>query len=155
MRDLGWKHWTNVLGLRADGRDRVRAEKAIARGLTTKDRWDVVCPLYAAGITKLAVLDFWKKQPFDLELAGPWEGNCDGCYLKSWASIMRMIRDHPTRMGWWPTMESVPRGTAGVNRTFRIDREDYATLVDLVRRTPMLPMDETMHDLGEACDSCG
>lgn len=156
VTELGWKHWISVLGLRSDGRDKVRAENAVARGLTSKDRWQNVCPLNDVGITKVDVLAFWRQQPFDLELAGPWEGNCDGCFLKSRASIMRMCRDHPARMRWWPAMEAIPRGTKGVNRTFRKDRENYAGLIDLVRRTPMLPLDETMHELGEGCDDgCG
>lgn len=148
--ELGWSHWTNVIGLRWDEPDRVTKKL-----LPSKERWDHSMPLNTAMVTKPHVLDFWAVQPFDLGLAGPWEGNCDGCFLKSRASIMRVMRDHPARMSWWPAMEATPRGSAGVNRTFRIDREDYATLIDIVRRTPMLPMDETMHELAEACDGCG
>ena len=69
---------------------------------------------------------------------------------------MRMMRDHPERMTWWAEMEAVPRGAVGHGRTFRKDREPYAQLADLVRRTPMLPMDETMIEEGQACDwGCG
>lgn len=150
VAELGWKHWTNVIGLRADEMTRVEKKRGPSR-----ERWTNAVPLADAGVTKPDVLAFWKAQPFDLGLAGPWEGNCDGCFLKSRASIMRMCRDHPVRMRWWPAMEAIPRGTKGVNRTFRRDREPYAGLIDLVRRTPLLPLDETMHDLGEACDGCG
>jgi len=151
VAELGWKHWTNVIGLRAD--EPIRVEKKRVR---SRERWDHAMPLFDAGVRKPQILDFWRDQPFDLGLAGPWEGNCDGCFLKSRASIMRMCRDHPTRMQWWPGMEATPRGTKGINRTFRRDREPYGALIDLVRRTPLLPFDETMHDLGEACDDgCG
>lgn len=149
--ELGWQHWTNVIGLRGDEPRRVEKKRVRSR-----ERWDHCMPLADAGVTKPEVLAFWAAQAFDLGLAGPWEGNCDGCFLKSRASVMRMCRDHPDRMRWWPAMEAVPRGTKGVNRTFRRDREPYAALIDLVQRTPMLPMDETMHELGEACDDgCG
>lgn len=145
--ELKWKHWTNVIGLRADEPRRVEKKRG-----PTKERWTIAMPLDAAGITKPMVLAFWKEQPFDLMLAGPWEGNCDDCFLKSRASIMWMIRTHPERANWWATEEAVPRGTKGVNRRFRNDRETYAELIEIVRQTPLLPMDETMHDLGESCD---
>lgn len=148
---LGWAHWVNVVGLRADEQTRVVRQRKPSR-----ERWTVAMPLAETGITKADVLAFWDRQPFDLELAGPWEGNCDGCFLKSRASIMRIFRDHPERMDWWARMESIPRGTAGVNRTFRADRESYAALADLVLRTPRLPFDETMHEMAALCDAgCG
>lgn len=146
--EMGWIVWANVIGLRADD----------PPGRLENMRPGSVAPLVVAGITKPAVLAFWAEQPFDLGLAGPWEGNCDGCYLKSRASIMRMQRDHPGRMKWWPAMEALEIGTSPRGRTFNDphDREPYAALADLVRRTPMLPMDETMHELAEACDGgCG
>lgn len=151
MAEMGWRHWSNVVGLRADEMHRVaRTEKP------SKDRWTVATPLAAAGIVKDDVLTFWKTQPFDLKLTGPWEGNCDGCFLKSRAAIMRMHRDYPGRMEWWRDMESVPRGTAGKNRMFRKDREPYAELARIVEQTPMLIPDETMIEGGEACGAwCG
>lgn len=146
--EIGFTTWANVIGIRADDPPH----------RLTNMRPGSVAPLAAAGITKPDVLSFWKGQLFDLGLAGPWEGNCDGCYLKSRAAIMRMQRDHPRRMQWWPAMEALDLGSKQHGRTFvkQQDREPYAVLADLVRRTPMLPMDETMHDLGEACDDgCG
>lgn len=151
MRELLWMHWVNVIGLRKDEPKRV-AKKLLPQ----KERWTVLMPLFDAGIRKTDILNFWKAQPFDLMLAGPWEGNCNFCFLKSRAAIMRMCRDHPKLALVWSNDEATPRGTAVVNRTYRRDREPYAQLIDLVRRTPMLPMDETMHELGQACDDgCG
>ena len=151
VAEFGWKHWRNLVGIRADEPLRVaKIEKK------TRERWTRSAPLAEAGITKLDVLAFWRQQPFDLRLAGPWEGNCDGCFLKSRASIMWMMRTHPDRMAWWAAQEAVPRGKPGRERTFRKDREPYAVLADLVERTPLLPFDETMHELGEDCDGgCG
>lgn len=152
MAELGWKHWANVIGIRADELRRIEGNKKPSR-----DRWATLMPLADAGVTKVDVLDWWKLQPFDLQLAGPWEGNCDGCFLKSRASIMRMHRDHPERMEWWSKQEAIPRGKSdGVNRRFRNDREPYAKLAEIVRQNPMLPMDETMHELGGGCSMwCG
>ena len=89
---------------------------------------------------------FWREQPFDLMLAGKWEGNCDCCFLKSRASIMRMMRDYPARGAWWIGEEATPRGD-GRGKTFRADREPYAELARIVAATPMLPLDEN-HDRG-------
>ena len=154
MRDLSWKHWTNIIGLRADEMRRV--EKATDHERTKKDRWHNLCPLASAGVMLADVRAFWKAQPFDLRLAGPWEGNCDGCFLKSRAAIMRMHRDHPERMKWWAEMEAVKRGTAGRGRTFRKDRETYSELARVTAATPMLIPDETMIEGGEGCGAwCG
>lgn len=147
----GMSHWSNVVGLRADEMHRVERTKR-----PTKERWTVATPLADVGVTQREVLDFWRPQPFDLSLGGKWEGNCDGCFLKGRAAILRMHADHPERMKWWADMEAIPRGTVGINRRFRKDRESYAALADLVRDTPRLPFDETMIEGGEPCDAgCG
>jgi hypothetical protein len=147
LRTLGWNKWTEVIGLRAD------EPKRLARC-----REGCVTPLAEAGITKPDVLTFWAEQPFDLRLAGPWEGNCDGCFQKSRAARMRMLRDHPTRMRWWSQTETTGAYPYMDNPRMAqfSSRESWAELAEFVERTPRLPLDETMHDLGEACDGgCG
>jgi len=153
MRDLGFAHWTSIVGLRADEAGRV--ERIRKPG---KDRWKVGVPLADAGIKLADVLAFWRAQPFDLQLAGKWEGNCDGCFLKSKAAIMRLTADHPQRMEWWAKMEA---DHAGQTRDpsvamFRKDRPSYAALAEQVAASPRLPIDETMVEGGEACGTwCG
>lgn len=147
----GWARWLNVVGLRADEMHRVERTK-----VPRKDRWTVATPLADAGVTSADVAAFWQAQPFDLGLAGKWEGNCDGCFLKSRAATMRMMADHPERMAWWAQMEAMPRGTNGVNRRFRKDREPYAELANLVRDMPRLPFDEGLVEGIEGCaGGCG
>ena len=124
---LGWKRWVNVVGLRAD------EPRRVARlGQRSRERFTRVAPLAEAGIVKDDVAAFWAAQPFDLRLAGPHEGNCDGCFLKSRASLLRMCQDHPARMAWWAEQEAVPRGTAGVNRQFRSSksRQPYSEMLE-------------------------
>jgi 3'-phosphoadenosine 5'-phosphosulfate sulfotransferase (PAPS reductase)/FAD synthetase len=146
----GWTHWLNVVGLRADEPGRVARTKQ-----PRKDRWTVATPLADAGVTQPDVRDFWRAQSFDLGLRGAWEGNCDGCFLKGRAAILRMAHDHPERMQWWAEMEAIPRGTRGVNRRFRKDREDYAALL-YAGQHQLVGYDETMIEGGEPCDSgCG
>jgi 3'-phosphoadenosine 5'-phosphosulfate sulfotransferase (PAPS reductase)/FAD synthetase len=150
---FGWTRWLSVVGLRADEMHRVERTKA-----GSKERWRVVTPLADAGATVLDVARFWAAQPFDLGLAGKWEGNCDGCFLKSRAAILRMHADHPQRMKWWAHLEATKAGKTrdpSVAR-FRKDREPYAELAQLVRDMPRLPFDETMIEGGEPCDmGCG
>jgi len=146
LRQIGWEHWTSLVGLRADEPKRV--ERALDRERTKKDRWHNACPLAAAGIDVLDVIGFWKSQPFDLALSGSWEGNCDGCFLKSRAAIERMLLEHPDRMRWWQDMEALPHG-AGAGGTFRADREDYATMARTVRDQGRL--DLTYEDIMRPC----
>lgn len=151
LRQLGWEHWTNIIGLRADEPNRV--ERALDRERTKKDRWHNACPLAEAGITVEDVHDFWKSQPFDLALSGAWEGNCDGCFLKSRAAIERMLLEHPERMQWWVDQEAVPRGL-GAGATFRADRESYAVMQRVVRDQGRLNL--TFEDIMEPCaGTCG
>lgn len=143
LAERGWQRWTNVVGLRADEPGRVfRATRP------SRDRWIVACPLHEAGVTEPQVLAFWSEQPFDLRLRGKHEGNCDGCFLKARSTITRMIEDHPERMRWWADMEATPRGTAGVNRRFRADRESYAEMFDLVERQGALTFNVFEPEMG-------
>lgn len=149
--ELGWAHWKNVVGLRADEMHRVERTKQ-----PRKERWTVATPLADAGVISADVTQFWRSQPFDLGLAGRWEGNCDGCFLKSRAATMRMMADYPERMRWWADMEAMPRGSAGRGRTFRKDREPYAELAALVRSMPRLPFDEGLVEgIGGCAGGCG
>jgi 3'-phosphoadenosine 5'-phosphosulfate sulfotransferase (PAPS reductase)/FAD synthetase len=126
VSEYGWKHWASVIGLRADESRRV--VKAVGK---QRDRWHNVCPLFDAKIEEIDVLRFWRSQSFDLNLAGKWEGNCDGCFLKNRGGISRMFKDHPERMQWWVQMEAAKQGV-GTGGTFRVDREPYA---EIARRT--------------------
>lgn len=131
--EFGWKHYFSIVGLRADEKKRVEALRA--RNLTKKDGHTVLMPLADAGITVEDVHTFWRAQAFDLELAGPWEGNCDGCFLKGRGSIERMLLDHPGRMVWWGRMEASKAGSTWKPemRLFRADREDYAAMTRIIR----------------------
>ena len=151
VRELRWRRWDNVVGLRADEQNRLERVRQ-----PTTDQWTICTPLAAAGIALEDITAFWSQQNFDLQLAGKWEGNCDGCFQKSRAAIMRMQRDHPERMQWWADMENIPRGSSQKLRRFRSDREPYAVMADYVARTPRLPFDEGLIEGGEACGMwCG
>lgn len=113
MLDLGYEYWTNVVGMRHDEPKRWRK---IDRSCP-KERWEIALPLVDAKIDVLDVRGFWQEQPFDLQLAGDWEGNCDGCILKMPWKVARVFRDHPERAPKWLAREArtgkLFRGTRG------------------------------------------
>ena len=89
---LGWEHWTNCVGFRADESHRLNKPKP-------KDRWTVWHPMADAGVSKHDVAKFWERQPFDLRLPNvngkTPGGNCVDCFLKSEATIAAHHRENP------------------------------------------------------------
>lgn len=104
LRSIGWEHWTAAIGIRAD--EPHRTGKADLR-----ERWTRWTPLAEAGVTRWDVARFWGAQPFDLGLAHVGgrcaEGNCDGCFLKSEATLAALRREEPARASWWTDMEAL------------------------------------------------
>lgn len=102
LRSVGWERWTATVGIRADEQHRLNKP-------APKERWVNWHPLATAGVTKATVSAFWQKQPFDLRLPNVkgkcWLGNCDGCFLKSEASLSSLARDFPDRHAWWEAAE--------------------------------------------------
>jgi hypothetical protein len=62
-------------------------------------------------------------------------GNCDGCFLKSEATLSMLARDYPERHAWWEEMERLASSlTASPNgAVFRKD-QPRAKLRDFVER---------------------
>lgn len=107
---LGWKNWVNVTGIRADEPRRRRPDFERIKGIRHFS-WQ---PLFNAGVSKERVGQFWRAQPFDLDLPNingttPL-GNCDGCFLKSEKTLATLARDYPERHAWWEQMEKTASG---------------------------------------------
>lgn len=104
LMSLGWLHWTNCVGFRAD-------EPARLNRPDPPERWTVWHPLATAGVGRHHVAEFWNAQPFDLRLpnigGNCWLGNCDGCFLKSEAHVAAFTREFPERAAWWERMEEI------------------------------------------------
>jgi len=126
-RSIGWDHWQNVIGLRADETRRVRNK--LAENDNGGHRWKSVMPLHSAGVTRDDVMEFWAEQDFDLGLQ-PYEGNCDLCFMKGSRILQRIIRDDPSRAQWWIEQES------GGNRFER--GRSYEVMASDVERQPLL-----------------
>jgi 3'-phosphoadenosine 5'-phosphosulfate sulfotransferase (PAPS reductase)/FAD synthetase len=150
-RSLGWDHWTNIVGLRAD--EPARVIDAMARNDAGKERWTNVCPLHTARVTKADVLAFWAAQPFDLQLRDH-EGNCDLCFLKGQNKLLRILRDRPDLGDWWIAKEAQAQPSKPSGARFRADRPSYAALADFADRQAELPF-LTPEEDGEILESCG
>ncbi len=120
---LGWKKWASAVGIRADEAHRAKTD--------SRDRWSYWYPLHEANVTKRDIYQFWKSQPFDLQLenvngATPL-GNCDMCFLKSEKILAHIAKTMPDRADWWIRMEQ-ERGA-----TFHKKR-DLAQFTNFVER---------------------
>lgn len=113
------------VGMRAD-------EQRRAAKIEDKSR----IPLWAAGVTKEIVGEFWRNHHFDLELPNnngvTMHGNCDLCFLKPTHQIVSLIAERPERAVWWAKMEnmvgSLGRAT-GDGEFFRRDRPSYSQML--------------------------
>ena len=135
-KKLGLQGFTNVVGLRADEPRRVANVRKSPELARCAER---VAPLADSGVTVKDVAQFWKEQPFDLQLENvngttPL-GNCDLCFLKSTPKIYGIIRDYPHLVDWWIEAENtVPhREKRGKFVPFRQDRPDYKELLRLTQ----------------------
>lgn len=143
FKTLGWHDdedgWDRLVGIRADEHRRVAKIRARGTSIeTTKE--GVRIPLADAGVQLADVHEFWKTQPFQLELytdsrGRTLGGNCDLCYLKPAAQILSLIREKPERAVWWAHMESVAQAEfvekrSGDGWRFRNDRPSYQQMLD-------------------------
>ena len=148
-QSLGWEHWTNVIGLRADEPHRV----ARARVSDKKERWTNALPLADAGVTNRDVRSFWNAQDFDLQLL-PFEGNCDACFLKARPKLWEIERERPSTLNWWieqeNRMDQLAKKGAGQFRK----EYTYTELQAAVQRSPDLFLGAFDDDL-EMDAECG
>ncbi len=128
---LGLKRWHSVIGLRADEQRRVLRMRAMNCGSRTGAH--AVLPLADAGGREADVLDWWKRQPFDLGIPS-YAGNCACCFLKGRAKLIRIIREDPTLADWWIEQEAKVANRTGPDgracesmKRFRLG-ETYAEL---------------------------
>jgi 3'-phosphoadenosine 5'-phosphosulfate sulfotransferase (PAPS reductase)/FAD synthetase len=124
MRAQGYDHWTNVVGLRHDEAHRVAKSRK-----PNKERWDTALPLDDAKISNRDVRAFWREQPFDLQLL-PFEGNCDGCFLKARPKLWEIERTKPGTLQWWSDIET------GIGKGRFVTEYSYAELIRDVRTQP-------------------
>lgn len=102
FKSINIEDFVTFVGIRADEPRRV----AKMRG--NKDIKET--PLATAGIGVNDVLEFWSKQPFNLDTVtvngNSLLSNCDLCFLKKADHLLSLVRDKPERAVWWANMES-------------------------------------------------
>lgn len=131
MKSLGFFSWYNAIGIRYDEPNRYRRLAPAC----SKEPYESIAPLYDMRITKPMVLQFWKEQPFDLNIPEHL-GNCDMCFLKSRAKLKRIIKNEPHRVRWWIEQEKKTKAT------FR-NGLSYEHLVYMVNSAPELFDDDS------------
>ena len=127
LKSTGWDDHNETMdwiGMRAD-------EQRRAAKIADKSR----IPLVAAGVTKETVGEFWRNQPFDLELPNingvTYHGNCDLCFLKGGSQVLSLIAEKPERGIWWAQMEALALALASKpsGAVFRSDRPSYKSMI--------------------------
>lgn len=116
----------------------IRADEPRRAAKIPRDR----TPLVVAGVDKKEVGDFWKAQPFDLELPNfngvTYHGNCDLCFLKGESQTRSLIAENPDRAIWWAKMESISLASKPDGARFRKDRDSYQSMMDYAKnQVPM------------------
>lgn len=140
MLDLGYEHWTNIVGLRHDEPKRWRKIDRTC----PKERWEIELPLVDAKVTVEDVRSFWRQQPFDLQLKGDYEGNCDACHLKMPWKVTTVFKDYPERAEWWAKREEL------TGKKFRPNGPSIRQLA-LAARLPIIKEDDE-HEI--KCTGC-
>lgn len=164
MLAQGYDRWSNVIGLRADEMRRIAKQQK--RNEQGKERFVTCWPMLRAGVKAGDVWRFWLgdnvdpknlqhplPQGFDLGL-WPYEGNCDGCFLKGRAVLMHQERDRPGYLDWWISAEQmVSQLGAKADGAQFVTEYSYADLKREVARSPLLVPIDPMHL--EAEGECG
>jgi 3'-phosphoadenosine 5'-phosphosulfate sulfotransferase (PAPS reductase)/FAD synthetase len=145
LKSIGWTEWDSMLGIRADEQRRL----AKIGNQDYGKHEEKIAPLGKAGVNKEMVGEFWRNQPFDLELPNingvTYHGNCDLCFLKGTSQTMSLIREKPERADWWASMEALALASKPDGARFRKDRPGYATMKQFaIEQTEMFSDDETI-----------
>ena len=96
LKSIGIKEYTSFNGIRYDEPRRWNKIK--------NSDYDVELPLVKWKITKQDVLNFWRKQDFDLMVNEPY-GNCDCCFLKGKGKLSIIAKEKPELLNWWINKE--------------------------------------------------
>lgn len=95
LKSIGWSKYYTAIGIRFDEQRRV-SKKA------KKQR--IIYPLIELNpVTKNQIKQWWDLQSFDLDIH-PDDGNCVGCWKKSFNVLARIMERSPNSFDWWEDM---------------------------------------------------
>lgn len=149
-------HHTKIptaIGIRNDEKRRVSS---------TAEENNIVYPLIDLWpCDKQDVLDWWEDQEFDLGIT-EWDGNCRGCFKKSFKKIFKQLDTNPAALDWHLKMEDnyAERGTnkqEGYKRVFFRYNTSTPRLLELYkedRSSGATPVSQGMYDDGGCSESC-
>jgi hypothetical protein len=93
---INHKEIPTAIGIRADEKRRISKTAGVD---------NIIYPLITEWPSdKQDVLDFWEDQLFDLGL-DEWDGNCVGCFKKSFKKIFKQLDTDSTSLDWHNKME--------------------------------------------------
>jgi len=118
-----------------------------------KNRKDIIYPLATiAKFTKEEILNWWKKQPFDLEIEEHY-GNCVGCYKKSDKKLKMIADENPHYFDFFIDMEKQYSFVKSKNENEpRITYRHFRTAYE-VKNNLKLPDTLTLEN--ECAEECG
>lgn len=153
IKSIGWVkgEYSTAVGIRGDEMDRVSLP-GIAAGL--------FYPCVDNGVRKETVREWWKLQPFNLNIPEHW-GNCVTCFKKSNRKLLTIARELPEAFAFNRRMESLHSWTgAGTTEKPRKFFRGDLTTDELLATTPanfepfiddkFIPFDPDL-DLGGGC----
>lgn len=145
---FGSEPYFTTLGIRADEPKRLTPRKGI------------LYPLADIGIDEKFVREWWKKQPFDLELKD-YQGNCDLCFLKSKRKRLTILSESPNIATWWKEMEDTyadekrpmfdVRGRVTIDDLVKMAQQPFEKAVDKQDARDMQPSFDLDLDTGFSC----
>lgn len=109
-----------AIGIRADEFDRI----------STKDRRNIIYPLYERGFTKGMVDEFMSKAPFDLQIPSEAWGNCVTCWKKSDRKLFSIAREAPEWFEPFRRYEEMYGFRGGVERRFFRQYRSVQTILE-------------------------
>lgn len=153
LRSIGWRRGTysTAVGIRSDEIDRMSLG-----GLKS----GIFYPLIDSGVTKIDVHDYWKEQPFNLNIPEHY-GNCVGCFKKSLRKLLTIAKDDPSNFNF----EKALGAECGLKGAIRngVERKIYRgnltaeELIELSKKPfvpysddRFIPFDEDL-DIGGGC----
>lgn len=136
LRFIGFTEWDTLIGIRADEPARVAKFRSNPHPETKAET--VHLPLVPVAVGAHDVGEFWKRQPFDLQLPNingkTMHGNCDLCMLKPAWQVFSLIAEKPERAVWWMDHEkAAAMRCTGDGQFFAIDRPSYASMAAFAR----------------------
>ena len=120
--------YVTAMGIRADEKHRLSKKP------------NTIYPLNDINVTKRFINEWWKDQPFNLNLK-EHEGNCDFCFLKSQKKRVKLLSEG-LDVSWWNEMEK----DYGSDIQPMFDVRNNDTIEDLIKINNEMNLQTTLLD---------